>query len=461
MASIRKRGKSYLIQVSMPDGQGGYLRKSSTYTPPPGSTPTQAKRGADKHAIEFEDLCKGLLSYDENMTLDKLHAWYMSDIAPQRLKNNTMEVSAQMFDSYIRPVLGQYKLKHLTPVVLDRAFTQIKANGCARKYYMLNDVDEFKDAIFAVGGTYNKMGASGVLSSGGLTRLARGGRATKETAQKIADFCQKPLDSLFTQAESEPLAPGTLRRIQSTLGALLSAATQKGIIRLNPMLNAEPIKAVEIDRPVMDMEQARLFLSRLEKLDNISVRALLVTALFTGLRSGELRALQWPDIDTQRGLISVNKGLDNAKSVTTPKTKSSTRIVQIDIRLAVFLEQYYNEQQAYIAAMRGRVADNGIVFPAKTTGKYMHKAVPNKVIETIICDTGIPQDLHLHSLRHTFTSILINNGADLKKVQSALGHAKSSTTLDIYSHIFAETLARSMEGVSLSLTDGDSIFGDI
>ena len=107
MASITKRGKSYLIQVSMPDGQGCYLRKSSTYTPKPGETPTQAKRGADKYAIEFEEKCRGLLSYDDNMTLDELQAWYASDIAPNRLKSNTMDVNTQTFNSYISPVIGQ------------------------------------------------------------------------------------------------------------------------------------------------------------------------------------------------------------------------------------------------------------------------------------------------------------------------------------------------------------------
>ena len=82
-----------------------------------------------------------------------------------------------------------------------------------------------------------------------------------------------------------------------------------------------------------------------------------------------------------------------------------------------------------------------------------------KFIKTLIRDTDIPQDLHIHSLRHCFTSILINTGADAKKVQAALGHSSVTTTQDIYSHIFAETLARSMQSVSLALADGGSIFG--
>lgn len=393
------------------------------------------------------------------MTLDELQAWYMSDIAPNRLKGQTADVNTRFYDYYLRPILGRYKLKQLTPVVLDNAFKQIQASGGVREYYTLTDVDALKDALHSVGGTYRKMAVAGVISVDRMTLIARGGRTLKDKAQGIADYCKVPLVSLFSLVEPEPLNPNTCKKIQHTLGALLSTATQKGIIRYNPMLNTEPIRASEINRPVMDMEQARLFLSRLGELNNISVRALLVTALFTGMRSGELRALQWMDVDTQRGLIDVNKNLDDMNRTTTPKTKSSTRYVQIDFRLASFLEQYHGELQTYIESMRGRVADNGIVFPAISTGNHMNRNYPNKVIKSLTRDTNIPQDLHVHSLRHCFTSILINTGADAKKVQAALGHSSVTTTQDIYSHIFAETLARSMQGVSLALVDGDNIFG--
>jgi site-specific recombinase XerD len=460
MASITKRGKSYLIQVSMPDGQGGYIRKSSTYTPPLGSTPTQAKRGADAYAIEFELKCKGLTAYDENIMLDELQAWYMSDIAPNRLKSQTADVNQRVYDCYIKPVLGRYKLKQLTPVVLDNAFKRIQESGGVREYYTLTDVDALQDALHAVNGSYRKMAVAGVISVDRMTLIGRGGRTFKSKAQAIADYCKMPLESLFTPVETEPLNSNTVKKIQHTLGALLSTATQKGIIRFNPMLHTEPIKETEIDRAVMNIDQARLFLTRLGKLENISVRAMLVTALFTGMRSGELRALQWGNVDTQRGLIHVIDNLDEKSRATTTKTKASNRYVQIDLRLSAFLDSYHDEQREYISSMRGRIADNGIVFPAITTGKHMSRVYPNKVIKTLIRDTDIPQNLHIHSLRHSFTSILINTGADAKKVQAAIGHKHVTTTLDIYSHIFAEVLARSMQSVSLTLADGESnIFG--
>ena len=460
MASITKRGKlSYYIQVSMPDGKGGYIRKSSTYKAPPGSTPTQARRGAEKHAVEFEEKCLGLISYNENMTLDELQAWYMSDIAPSRLKGQTQRVDTTVYNSYLKPLLGRYKLKQLTPVVLDNAFRQIYISGGVKKYYTLNCVDTLKDALHAVNGSYRKMAAAGIISVDRMTLVARGGRTFKDKAQAIADYVKMPLESLFTPVESEPLNGYTVKKIQHTLGALLSTAVQKGIIRHNPMVHVERIKTTKKPPTVMNIEQAKLFLIRLERLDNISVRALLLTALFTGMRSGELRALHWHDIDTLNGLIYVDKSLDDLSDATSPKTLSSARYVQMDLRLSGFFDNYRHEQQAHIDNMRGRVEDNNIVFPAITTGRYMNRAYPNKVIKTLIRDSDIPQTLHIHSLRHSFTSIMINGGADAKKVQAALGHSSIMTTQDIYSHVFAETLAQSMQGVSLALTDSENIFG--
>jgi len=461
MASITKRGKSYLIQVSMPDGQGSYIRKSSTYKPPLGSTPTQAKRGADAYAIEFENKCRGLTNYNENMTLDELQAWYMRDIAPNRLKGSTVDVNTRVYEYYLQPLLGRRKLKDLTPVVLDNAFRQIQESGGIREYWRLTNLEELQNTLHAIGGSFRKMAVAGVVSVDIMTGIKKGNRTIKAKAQAIADYVKMPLESLFTPEPTEPLNSNTVKKIQATLGALLSTATQKGIIRNNPMLHVEPIKATETDRAVMNLEQAHTFLARLANLENKSVRALLLTALFTGARSGELRALHWTDIDTHNGLIHVNKNIDGENRVTTPKTKKSTRYIQIDFRLCAFLEHYHGEQQAYIADMHGRVADNDIVFPAITTGDYMNRHYPNRVIKGLIRDTDISQDLSIHSLRHSFTSIMINDGADAKKVQAALGHSRLQTTMDVYGTIFAETLAKTMQGVSFALTNGGNIFGMI
>ena len=147
-------------------------------------------------------------------------------------------------------------------------------------------------------------------------------------------------------------------------------------------------------------------------------------------------------------------------NITTPKTKSSVRYAPIDSLLSNALEQYYNELQAYIKSMRWCVADTGIVFPAMTTGGYMGREYPNCIIKKLIRNTNLPQGLHMHSLRHGLASLAINDGADAKVVQAMLGHASVTITQNLYSHIFSETQAKSAQRITLSLTDGNSIFSD-
>ncbi|MCL1886165.1 MAG: site-specific integrase, partial [Dehalococcoidia bacterium] len=354
--------------------------------------------------------------------------------------------------------LGGYRLKQITPIVLDDAFKRIQANGGVREFCTLRDADAFQTAMRAVKGSYSEIAAKGIVNAQRMRIIAGGGRAFKSTAQAIAEYCRVPLESLFTACPAQPLNSNTIREVKQMLGAVLSAATRKGIIRFNPISNTEPIKAAPFNHIVMNNEQTRLFLSMVTKLENISMRALLVTALFTGMRSGELRALHWADIDTRNGIIRVNKNLDDMGNITTTKTKSSSRYVPIAQQLAMALEQYHGELRAHIESMGGCVADKGIVFPSITTGDYMSRGIPNLAIKSLIRNTDLPQGLHLHSLRHGFASLAINDGADAKVVQGLLGHASVTITQDIYSHIFGETQAKYAQRITLSVTSGNSIF---
>jgi len=459
MASITKRGQSFRVTVSMPDGRGSYIRKTSTYTPPPGSTPTMARRGADIYAIDFERKCKGLLMFSEHITLDELQSWYMNDIAPSRLKASTQRSHTQFYNMYIKPYLGAYKLKQITSVVIDSAFKQIQTNGSIKRYCALTDANALKTALSAINSTYRALAATGIIGVGQIQDITkRGSLTTYEKAQGIADFCGVLFDSLFTPVPAKPFSPNTVQKIQITLSALLSAAYKKGIIANNPMVRAEKIKPVMSERPVLNVEQAKIFLSRLEKLNNHSIRALLLTALFTGLRCGELRALTWNDYDPLNGLIHINKTVDDKNTVTKPKTRASVRYVPINANHCAFLNDYRKGQAAFIASTNGRVTDNGLMFP-NTTGGYLANTRPNEIIKTLIAGTDISKNLSIHCLRHSFTSILINGGADVKTISSIIGHANTQTTLNIYSHVFAETAARHTQAVSLALTDGNNIFG--
>lgn len=75
----------------------------------------------------------------------------------------------------------------------------------------------------------------------------------------------------------------------------------------------------------------------------------------------------------------------------------------------------------------------------------------NNKLKRIIAGTDLPQDLHLHSMRHTHASLLINSDVAARVIADRLGHSTTKTTLDTYSHVFAESEARAMQAIDMAL----------
>ena len=150
-------------------------------------------------------------------------------------------------------------------------------------------------------------------------------------------------------------------------------------------------------------------------------------ALYTGLRRGELCALTWKDIDFDNKLIKVNKSTywtdDHVPHVKSPKTASGEREVPLMDSLAdLLLPLKKRPQDRVFGDLKSYQVDKGI-------RKYME-------------ETGL--GVTLHGLRHGFASILYKNNVDIKTAAYVLGHAQSSTTLEIYTHLMEQDKLRSV-----------------
>lgn len=150
-------------------------------------------------------------------------------------------------------------------------------------------------------------------------------------------------------------------------------------------------------------------------------------ALYTGLRRGELCALTWDDIDFDQKLIHVNKSMywtdDHIPHVKSPKTESGEREVPLMDSLADLLQPSKKRPQDRVFGdLKSYQVDKGI-------RKYME-------------ETGC--QVTLHGLRHGFASILYKNNVDIKTAAYVLGHAQSSTTLEIYTHLMEQDKLRTV-----------------
>lgn len=142
--------------------------------------------------------------------------------------------------------------------------------------------------------------------------------------------------------------------------------------------------------------------------------------MYTGLRRGELCALQWKDIDFENKLIHISKSIsfvNNRPRLKPPKTKTGIR----SIPLLDAISEYLNPA--------GHKPEHFIFGGAEPFSETMIKRRWNHYIS--LTELNITQ----HQLRHTFATLLYKSGIDVKTAQSILGHADIETTLGRYTHI--------------------------
>jgi integrase len=177
--------------------------------------------------------------------------------------------------------------------------------------------------------------------------------------------------------------------------------------------------------------------------------------LGTGMRVGEITGLRWVDVDMERGFIDINHTLvyyDHgnrhcAYEVNTTKTEASNRVIPILklARKALLLEKEY-QMAAGIRCQKSISGYTDFVF-LNRFGDVLNNGVINKAIRRIVRDHNDEEidkngdDAFLlpmfscHSLRHTFTTRMIEAGVNVKVVQDTLGHTDVSTTLNIYADV--------------------------
>lgn len=146
--------------------------------------------------------------------------------------------------------------------------------------------------------------------------------------------------------------------------------------------------------------------------------------LATGLRRGELLGLKWTDIDWKNGIIKVRRQVAriDGKIVEAPlKTKNSYRAVSISPQAVEVLK-----------TQKAKINDE-YVFPSPNGGPISPDSV-NNMLKRVLERAGIPK-VRFHDLRHTFATIALQNGVDIKTVSGMLGHFSAGFTLDTYAHV--------------------------
>ena len=215
------------------------------------------------------------------------------------------------------------------------------------------------------------------------------------------------------------------RKLFGMVRKVFNHAALLSYIQANP---AAPVtsqgikKKVEEKKDFYDTDELRDFMALVEKTNDIKKIALFRILAFTGIRKGELLALEWKDY--RKSTLDINKAISHSPvgyEILPPKANSN-RLLSLDEKTCKILDELH---QTYPESTRIFESENGGMLSPSKPRKWLLEITKEKDIEPI----------RIHAFRHTHASLLFESGMSLKQVQYRLGHADLKTTMNIYTHI--------------------------
>ena len=449
MASIRKRGETFTITAYMGyDENGKQRKKTTTFRPPDGVTPGKAEKLAKAFAATWEDKIRGYVALDENRTFSELAEWYYSTVAPQTLKPNVLVNYRKGINDHIIPVIGREKLKNITPPMLDSLFAELQRSGNMEQHFRL------KDKALCDGIKRDELAKKAGVERSTLYTMLRGGTVSRATAEKVAAALEMKLEKAFDNVtEKKGLSGASTNKLKLNLSAIFTAAVKKEIMRRNPCKLATPPKIDTAPAAYLNEAQCHELLDLLSAQDDFQFEVIINLFIASGIRAGELSALYWEDINLDTGMMFIRYTLVKVGERylrQEPKTDESTRRIILPEYIIGLLKKHRTMQAERRLKMGGAWKNPDLVFTNKSGGFYLGTNMNGK-LKRVIAGTDLPQDLHLHSMRHTHASLLINSDIAARVIADRLGHSTTKTTLDTYSHVFAESEARAATAIDMAL----------
>jgi integrase len=255
----------------------------------------------------------------------------------------------------------------------------------------------------------------------------------------LSDLAAIPLTSLspahlqdLYHRKLESLSPATVIQIHNVANQALKQAVKLRLIPYNPAEATTPPRKAGEEITPLNLEQTQ----RLVKVAwTKRMGSLVIVAVLTGLRVGELLGLKWDDIDLRKGTVEIKRQLLNPRGgmkFGPPKRKASQRLIVLPERATAAL-QWRRREQIEEELSSPMWADTGLVFTT-LEGRPVLPANQARALKPLLKEAGCPI-ITFHGLRHTFATLSLKNGEHARVVQHALGHANISETMDTYSHV--------------------------
>ena len=252
-------------------------------------------------------------------------------------------------------------------------------------------------------------------------------KLNKLTSREIQKLYKDLLENGRLRKKQRRKHPGlsgsTVRGVHIMLHSALDRAVTERLLIRNPADGCVVPKVQHQEMTTLQPEDLKAYLDAAERRNTL---AIFYPELVSGIRKGELVALRWEDLNVTEKTISVSKQATKDETgtlvVTRPKTENSVRQISIPQEAVELLIQEHTKHP-----------DNPWLFPSSRTGGMYHPDSVATLHQRILKDAGL-EHLRFHDLRHTFATLALQNGVDIKTVSAMLGHYDAGFTLRTYTH---------------------------
>lgn len=238
--------------------------------------------------------------------------------------------------------------------------------------------------------------------------------------------------------------------VKRVLNTALNNAVEQQLIGSNPCKRVVLPRIEEHEIQVLNEEQAQLLMHTSQ---GAPIETIVILALATAMRRGELLGLKWTDIDLGKGRIRIQRTLVYINKVgfreTEPKTKGSKRTITL-AGFALTALKAHRQAQLKARSATSEWQDRDLVFCNKVGG-YISFSSLDRQFRRLLEHAGLPH-MHFHGLRHTCATLLLSKGTPVKVVQELLGHSSIKMTMDIYGHVLPGMQDNAMEMLHAILT---------
>ena len=316
---------------------------------------------------------------------DFLRRW-LADYASTAVAGKTYERYEQIVEQHLIPALGGIPLRQLQPIQVQQYYTEAQKSGRVPRVLK-----------------------SGKVRVGGLS------------AQSV-------------------------KHIHAVLRKALNCAVRWQVVGRNVCDAVDAPRVVTKERQAFTEEEVQ---SLVGYADPTPYGPLILIASSTGMRLGEVLALTWADLDTERGAIAVTKSLEQTRAglaIKEPKSERGRRNVPIPGNVVTRLLAY-REQQEAAAEEAGELWAGHNLINCDEIGRYRKPESTSNAFLRLTKRAGV-RPLGIHALRHAHATILANRGWNAKIIQERLGHSTITTTMNIYAHVLPTTQQEAADSLS-------------